>query len=192
MNEPAAQEKKRVWPLFTVAVLSFVPFLGIFFGGAGATWGLISSRPRALWAALIAFTGALLNIAAIVVFGMSTMGTSGAMTESGRQLTQAELLKVVVALEDFHAKEHAYPPSLQVLQRRMMLSRVVPTMDMSAGPLHLPHEYRYVLAPDGESYDLFATGPDNVAGTADDIHPALPDSIRARSGYRPQAVGAHP
>jgi hypothetical protein len=192
VSEAVPRAPKRAWPLFLVAALSFVPFLGIVFGGAGATWGLVSSRPRAIRAALIAMTGALLNIVAILLLGMGVGGKPGAALQARRDLTQTELLVVVVALEDYHTAEHAYPPSLQVLQRRMLPRRIVPTMDLSAGPLHLPHEYRYVVAPDGESYDLYAAGPDNVAGTADDIRPLLPDSIRVRSGYRPQIPGARP
>lgn len=190
MNEAAAPGQKRVWPLFLVAALSFVPFVGIFFGGAGATWGLISSRPRAMWAALIAMTGALLNFAGAIVLTVNSAGKYDAAVDA--KFTQQQLLKVVVAIEDYHAKEHAYPPSLQVLSRRMILSRLVPTTDMSGRGFHLPREYRYVLAPDGESYDLIATGPDNVIGTADDIRPVLPDSIAARSGFRRQTTGVQP
>ena len=181
--------KKEVWPLFLIAALSFVPLLGIFFGGAAATWGLISSRPRAIWAAVIGMTGALLNFAAAMVITFSAAGNLDLATDA--KFTQREMLKVVAAIEDFHSREHSYPASLQLLQRRLLLKRVVSTMDMSGKGIHLPHEYRYVLAPDGESYDLIATGPDNVIGTADDIRPVLTDSIQAHSGFRPQAGGAH-
>jgi hypothetical protein len=190
VNHPGAPANKRVWPLFLVAALSFVPFLGILFGGVAATWGLISSRPRAIWAALIAMTGALLNMAAAVVITFRGAGKTD--TAMDAKFTQQQMLRVVVAIEEYHAKEHAYPPSLQVLSRRMMLSRLVPTTDMSGTGFHLPREYHYVLAPDGESYDLVATGPDNVVGTADDIRPTLPDSIKTHSGFRSQAAGAHP
>jgi hypothetical protein len=192
VSEAVPPKPKPAWPLFLVAVLSFVPILGIVFGGAGATWGLVSSRPRAIRAALIAMTGALLNIVVMFLLGMGVGAKPAAALQARHDLTQTELLAVVVALEDYHAAEHAYPPSLQVLQRRMLPRRIVPTMDLSAGPLHFPHEYRYVVAPDGETYDLYAAGPDNVAGTADDVRPLLPDSIRVRSGYRPPIPGAHP
>jgi hypothetical protein len=186
---PPAQ--KPVWPLFLVAWLSFIPFLGIFFGGAGATWGLVSSRRRALMAAGIAMTGALLNFAGIMVLAIHGSGKTD--TALDVKFTQREMLKVVVAIDDYHAKQHSYPPTLRLLQQRAMLSgKIVPVTDMSASGFRLPREYRYVVAPDGESYDLVATGPDNVVGTADDIRPVLPDSMQAHSGFRPQVAGAHP
>lgn len=45
--------------------------------------------------------------------------------------------------------------------------------------------YQYHLAPDGGTYDLYSVGPDGRPGTDDDIRPVLPDSVAARSGYRP-------
>jgi hypothetical protein len=182
---------KPAWPLFLVAALSFIPFVGIFFGGAGATWGLISSRRRALLAATIAMTGALLNFGGMVLLGMYSAGKTDTAIDA--KFTQREMLRVVAAIDDYHAKQHNYPSSLRLLQQRSMLAgKVVPTTDMSAGGFHLPREYYYVVALDGESYDLVATGPDRVIGTADDIRPVLPDSMQAHSGFRPQVAGVHP
>ncbi len=182
---------KPAWPLFLVAALSFIPVLGIFFGGAGATWGLVSSRRRAILAALIAMTGALLNLGGMMLVGMHNVGKTD--TAIDVKFTQREMLRVVAAIDDYHAKQHSYPPSLRTLQQRSMLSgKVVPTTDMSAGGFHLPREYTYIVAPDGESYDLVATGPDRVIGTADDIRPVLPDSMQAHSGFRPRVGGTHP
>ena len=190
MTETAVPRQKRVWPLFLVAGLSFVPFAGIFFGGAGATWGLVSSRPRAMWAAWIAMAGALLNFAVVIVIAMSSIGRPDAAVDA--RFTQQELLKVVVAIDDYHAREQAYPPSLPILTQHLMLRRLVPTVDMSGSGFHLPRDYHYAVAPDGESYDLVATGPDNVIGTPDDIRPILPDSLKLRSGFRASSPGNHP
>jgi hypothetical protein len=191
MTDAVPPVHKPAWPLFLVAALSFIPFLGIFFGGAGATWGLVSSRRRALLAALIAMTGTLLNFGGFVLLGMHSSGRTN--TAIDVKFTQREMLRVVAAIDDFHAKQHSYPPSLRLLQQRSMLSgKVVPTTDMSAGGFHLPREYHYVVAPDGESYDLVATGPDRIIGTADDIRPVLPDSMQAHSGFRPQVAGVRP
>jgi hypothetical protein len=191
MTDAVPPVHKESWPLFLVAALSFIPLLGIFFGGAGATWGLISSRRRALLAAGIAMTGALLNFAGIMVMGMHSLGKTD--TAIDVKFTQREMLKVVVAIDGYHATQHSYPPSLRLLQQRSMLAgKIVPVTDMSAGGFHLPREYHYLIAPDGESYDLVATGPDNIVGTADDIRPVLPDSMQAHSGFRPQVAGAHP
>ncbi len=44
--------------------------------------------------------------------------------------------------------------------------------------------YDYRRSADGGSYDLFSVGADGIPGTADDLRPALPDSVLAHSGYR--------
>lgn len=187
-----APAQKIVWPLFLIAALSFVPLLGVFFGAAGATWGLISSRRKAMWAAAIAMTGAVANIVGILVLSVSNDGGAAVVAVARHRETVARLHALVVALEDYRTREHSYPPSLKTLQARALPRHLVLIVDGSAGPFHLPHEYRYVLAPDGESYDLVATGPDNIFGTADDIRPVLSDSLKAHSGYRPVVPGAKP
>jgi hypothetical protein len=53
---------KRSWPLFLLAGSSFLPGFGLFFGAVAATWGLVSDRPRAMLAAGVGATGALLNL----------------------------------------------------------------------------------------------------------------------------------
>jgi hypothetical protein len=144
-------------------------------------------------AAMIALAGALLNIVGIMVFAFGRGGgSSPELADARSRMTQQEMLRVVEALEAYHATEHAYPPSLMALQRSAVSRRFLIILDNSSGPLHFPHEFRYVLAPGGESYDLVATGPDNVIGTADDIRPALPDSLKATSGLRPAAAGGPP
>ena len=53
-----------------------------------------------------------------------------------------------------------------------------------AGIVRWPQDYQYELAPDGQTYTLFAVGVDGKPGTADDLYPDLPDSVARHSGYR--------
>lgn len=64
-------------------------------------------------------------------------------------------------------------------------------LDQSAGIFRF-QMFRYVLAPDGESYDVFGAGVDKKPGTDDDVRPVIPDSMTAHTGYRPQSIGAKP
>lgn len=171
-------------PLFVVAVLSFVPIVGIFFGAAGATWGMISSRRRAMLAAMISLAGAFANIAGLILFSVLSPGSQTASADANRAMTQREMLKIVVALDRYHDEKHAYPASLPELKQSLGILHPLNLLDYSGGIFHFKN-YQYVVAADGESYDLSATGPDNKSGTADDQRPVLPDSLKAHTGFRP-------
>jgi hypothetical protein len=175
---------KRAWPLFLLALTGFVPFVGFFTGAAALSWGLLSSRPRAMRAALIGGLGALLNVVGMIALGVWAQRTT-AYTEAQATVTAQDLGKVAVELDRYRARNGEYPPNLQALLGGPIPLRLLNINDQSAGPFHLPRPYRYRVAPDGRSFDLFAVGPDGRAGTGDDIRPRLPDSLRARSGYRP-------
>jgi hypothetical protein len=178
-------QRKPGWPLIVLAVLSFVPGLGVCFGSAAVTWGLLTERPRARLAIGIGAAGALLQILAFVVFFGASNQSSPLFRQAFTEMARQDLAEVVAALEAFRERESAYPPSLVELQRKLGFKRAVSILDQSAGLSLRPRLYQYRLAADGASYDLFAVGPDGEPDTADDIRPVLPDSLRARSGLRP-------
>jgi hypothetical protein len=187
---PERESRKKSWPLFTVAGLSFLPIFGMLFGAAGLTWGLLSSRPRAIRAAFISAGGALLNL--IGLFGLAFyMGgrTDGLFDQARTVAAQQDLLRLVLELEEYRGEHDEYPPSLSALQKRPAMLRTINIYDQTAGVL-TPRVYAYDLSRDGRSYDLFSRGPDGEAGTPDDIRPALPDSLAARAGYRPADASA--
>lgn len=190
MSEPVASVSKPSWPLFLVAALSFVPVFGIFFGCAGATWGFVSSRRRAILAAMIAMAGALANMVFIVVVGVRA-ASSDKQGPASQAFAQHELLTIVVAADKYHDEEHAFPPSLNALQRKAGPLRPLPILDQTAGAFSF-RSFQYRLAADGESFDVFGVGPDKKPGTADDVRPVLPDSMQAHSGYKPSATGVKP
>jgi hypothetical protein len=174
----------KSWPLFTVAALAFVPVIGILVGAAGLTWGLRSSRPRAIKAAFSAAGGALLNILVLFGIGYYLGKGTGAFDQAMTAGAQRDLLTLVRELEEYHGNHDAYPPSLSALQQRPAMLRTINIYDQTAGLL-TPRVYSYELARDGRSYDVFSVGPDGEAGTPDDIRPELPDSLAAHAGYRP-------
>lgn len=192
MTAPEKPAPGPAWPLFVIAALSFIPVLGIFFGGAAATWGLVSKRRRAMLAAMIAMAGALANMGGLVVYAVRSGGGSGGMSGLWVETAKIELTGVVMDLEKYHAREHAYPASLHALPGYGGRFQLRKLLDQSGGPLVQPHEFQYILSADGETYDLFGTGPDNTPGTADDVRPVLTDSLKAHSGYRPQPVAPRP
>lgn len=190
MNEPtepsAAPTKTRpAWPLFVLAGLSYTPILGFFVGAVGASWGLMSSRRGALRAAAISAGGALLNLVGMMVFASSFTDGNPAAEQALGRAAREELVGLVAAIDRHRETAGEYPASLQLLQRKLMPFQVINIYDQSAGAFTWPRPYRYQIAADGQSFDLFGVGPDKKPGTADDVRPELPDSLRSRTGYRP-------
>jgi hypothetical protein len=184
MTDPRPRVK-RSWPLFVLAAGAFIPALGLFLGAAAVTWGLVSSRPRAMLAVVIGGAGALLNLigGVVAVWRMQREPWFAAANADG---ASRDLARLVGALEEYRAGNGRYPHGLQVFTELPLSLKLVNIQDNSAGVFRLmPHPYQYRLAPDGRSYALFAVGADGKPGTVDDVVPALADSVARRSGYRP-------
>jgi hypothetical protein len=182
MTAPAPKPK-RAWPLLLLAGLGFVPLFGVFFGAGALTWGLLSDRPRAKLGAILGGSGALLNIVGAMLVGVLVQ-RSPDMDRARAMLARRELGQLVVELEHYRAQHGHYPATLQILVGTPIPHLFINTLDHTDGVFRM-QLYQYRLAPDGDSYDLFAVGPDGVPGTADDVRPELPDSVRGHTGYRP-------
>ncbi len=182
MTPPPAARPKASWPLLALAALAFLPGVGFFLGAAAVTWGLVTSRPRANLAVGLGAAGALLNLTAILVATFVLKDTP-ALREARETVTEQDLVKVVFALERFREDRGRYPGALQELVSPIPIG-FVNIYDQTAG-FGVPRVYQYRRAVDGSSYDLFSAGSDGEPGTADDLRPALPDSLRSRTGYKP-------
>jgi len=177
-------DTRRSWPLFALAAGAFIPAFGLFLGAAAVTWGLVSSRPRAMLAAAIGGAGGLLNLVGGMLFVWRMQGdpayAAATVAMSGR-----DLARLVGAIEEYRGANGRYPGELAVFTRLPLSLKLVNVHDNSAGAFAVPRSYRYQPASDGRSYTLFAVGRDGKPGTDDDIFPLLPDSVARRSGYRP-------
>jgi hypothetical protein len=174
---------KPKWPLFLLAWLSLVPILGFFFGSLAAGWGLVSSRPRALVAAGIGAGGALLNLIGLFGLAAFVLRDRPELALAKAEATRQALVEVVAGLETYREQNGSYPASLPELSQRLGLRHPVNVLDPSAG-FFPPRPFQYELGPDGGTYRLYSVGADKEPGTPDDIFPALPDSLAARSGLR--------
>ena len=175
---------KRSWPLLVLAAGAFIPALGLFLGAAAVTWGLVSSRPRAMLAAAIGGAGGLLNLVGAVLFVWRVQGDP-VYTATTAAMSGRDIVRLVGALEEYRGANGRYPGELAVFTRFPLSLKLVSVRDNSVGTFTMPREYQYHRAPDGRTYTLFAVGPDGKPGTSDDIFPSLPDSVAKRSGYRP-------
>jgi hypothetical protein len=179
-----ASGTKRSWPLLVLAAGAFIPALGLFLGAAAVTWGLVSSRPRAMLAAAIGGAGGLLNLVGgmLIVWRMQDNPTYAAANAVS---ASRDLARLVGALEEYRDANERYPGELAVFTRLPLSLKLVNVNDNSVGAFKMPRAYQYQPASDGRSYTLFAVGPDGKPGTDDDVFPTLPDSVARRSGYRP-------
>jgi hypothetical protein len=179
-----AHGTKRSWPLVVLAAGAFIPVLGFFLAAAAVTWGLVSSRPRALLAAAIGGAGGLLNLVGGVLYIWQVQGDP-VYTATTAAISGRDLVRLVGAIEEYRVANGRYPGELAVFTRFPLSLKLVNIQDNSVGAFRMPRSYQYQPASDGRSYTLFAVGPDGKPGTGDDVFPLLPDSVARRSGYRP-------
>ncbi|HEU5218758.1 MAG TPA: hypothetical protein VFU23_08860, partial [Gemmatimonadales bacterium] len=136
---------KPAWPLYLVAALAYIPLLGFFLGSVAVTWGLVSSRPHARRAAVIAATGALLNVLLVVLAIVVPGPGRVAFQQENRNAVEESLGEILAALEAHHAATHAYPASLKALQRARGPLHALPIYDFSAGVLRF-RPFQYVVS----------------------------------------------
>ena len=184
MEPLPARSTKRSWPLLALGACAFVPGFGIFFGAAAVTWGLISDRPRAKWGVILGGAGALLNLVGGAVV-IQRFDHTPVFERSRIEMARRDLGGMVWELERYRDRTGKYPATLQQLVGQPIPLRLLNIYDQTAGVFVFPRVYEYHLASDGSSYALFAVGPDGKPGTADDVRPALPDSVLRGTGYRP-------
>ena len=182
---PESRQRESAWPLLVVAGSAFLPIIGFFLGAVAVSWGLLSDRPRARLAVGLGFAGALANLALVFIVAWSTHD-SPAMRQAREETTVTDLTKVVLALEDYRREQYRYPATLRALIGQPVPTRLLGIHDLAAG-LFQTRLYQYHPAPSGQSYDLFSVGLDGRPGTADDLRPALSDSLSRSTGYRPPA-----
>jgi len=183
-SQAPGASKRWAWPLVLVACGSLIPFLGLVFAAVALSWALLTDRPRRKVAIGLAAAGGVLNIGGPVALTLWSR-TSGRMVAVRAAAAHRDLALIVNALEQYRTKRGRYPRDLAGLVAEEFPIVRLNVYDLVPSGLRVPRRYEYRLAPDGGSYDLFSVGRDGVPYTADDIRPVLPDSILARSGYRP-------
>jgi hypothetical protein len=172
---------RRSWPLVTLASLSFIPGLGFLLAAIAVSWALVSDRPKARLALILGGAGALLNVVgALLTFYLFRDTTL--MREARRASAQQNLVQILLALEQDRGTKGRYPATLEELVGRPVPTKLINITDQSATLLAM-YPFHYRLSADGESYDLFAVGPDGKPGTEDDIRPVIPDSLLDETGF---------
>lgn len=177
-------------PIFAVSALGFVPVVGLVFGLIGVCWGLMSERPRAIRAAVVGALAMVFNLGACVALGMWAIREQSGDVSFGTHMARQEMIAVVEALERYHGRHARYPDSLVALRNETFKLTDNELYDTGISIFELRRYYRYRPAADRQGYRLFSAGPDGRPGTADDIHPVLPDSLLGRTGLEGQPTPA--
>ena len=107
------------------------------------------------------------------------------MRDAQEAAASGDLTRLVVELEAYHGRIGRYPTSLQELVGWPIPKRAININDFSAGLLR-QRPYQYHPARDGQTYRLFAVGPDGKPETSDDIYPSPSDTIPASPTTAPE------
>lgn len=172
-------EKRPSWPLLVLAGLSLIPFLGFFIAAVAITWALVTSRPRAKTAIILASVGALLTVAESVLL-MVVMKDRVNMSDVWAAGARQDMERIAVELERYRGANGRYPDDLGAIQggRNLLLN----ISDQTSGFMsQKSYQYR---PTDVGTYDLFGVGADKLPDTKDDVR-VLNDTLQATTGYRP-------
>ncbi len=111
----------------------------------------------------------------------------GVFDELRSQMAQPMLTDLIKSIEYYKLQEGTYPEKLEEL---IPESQQQPqSFIMIYDPTHIdlkmkePRLFYYELINQGRNYYLLSTGPDGLAFTEDDIHPAVTEEQMRNIGY---------
>lgn len=188
------EPQKSSWPLLLLSATGVIPDVGFLTSVIALSWGLLSDRPHARLATIIAATCAMGQLASLAALQFADRHDPDVLDRQ-RTFALHDLYRIDRALADFRREHGAYPVDLRTLVGYPIPHLLLSLQDQGTGELSLK-EYVYHLAPDGRSYELLSRGPDGLEGTADDLHPPAVDPfVRRPAGgadtlHRPGHAGA--
>jgi hypothetical protein len=176
-------EKPLGLAAYALAILAFIPGMGILLGLPSIGWGLLFASKGGRKVATVAATGVTLNILGYAIIFYLGFAKQGIFKSLEGQMTHDHLHQAMLEIEYWRLQHGQYPDSLAQLLATPADARLAPLYDhtVSLRGTRAPYFY-YERAPDGSHYWLRARGPDETPFTQDDIVPQVPDSERARSG----------
>jgi type II secretory pathway pseudopilin PulG len=164
---------------FVISGLSFIPLIGVPFGGVAIIWGIFTRKIGRLKLVLLGAGGIVFTIAiygGLFFFGFVHRG--GVYDRLRAQLAQQQLYTLVQAVEFYRLQYGAYPDTLQQLQATLPKNAFVMVTDPSDFSFTHPRYFYYQRAG-ADHYYLRGVGADGQPFTPDDIVPEItiaPDS----------------
>ncbi len=170
MSEP---EKLGAFP-FVIGGLSFVPLLGLLFGGISIIHGLTTRKIGGKKLALIGLGGILFTVAlysSLFYFGFVKRG--GVYDDLRAKMTESTLASLVQSIEFYKTENGHYPESLEELKKSQPNTAFIFIQDTSDVELGGKQRLFYYEPVGTDHYYLRSVGPDGMPFTKDDIVPKI-------------------
>jgi hypothetical protein len=166
-----SREKLGAFP-FVVAGLSFIPGIGLMFGGVAILWGLLTRKAGGKKLALVGGLGigvTVLLYGGLFYFGFVQRG--GIYDELRQRLAQTTLNSLVQSVEFYKVEFGRYPVSLIELRESLPRESLVSVFDPSV--VKFGKRYFYYSVVDENHYYLRGLGGDGVPFAKDNIVPQV-------------------
>lgn len=162
----AAESSKAPLILYFLALLSFIPFIGVIVGIVFIVIGIASYKNKIL--PIIGFLGILFSILFFWFMYNKTQQLikEPAMREGLAQLTQMQINNLVKDIEYYKLQNGDYPKNLDEIVKQNSLA---PVTDPIYGLEGKSKNFNYTQ--EGKKYCLFSSGLDEIPNTKDDIYP---------------------
>jgi hypothetical protein len=157
---------------YVLAVLSFIPLLGVVLGIGALLWAGISKGTGRLAVTILAICGIAFTFGLYGWLFHEATNPDGVFAPLSSQLAEQLLVENVKAIELFKLQTGSYPETLTDLQGQLPQGTMFSPMDPTIGIAGGMQDFYYERVG-SEGYYLRSVGPDGQAFTADDVLPAL-------------------
>jgi len=167
-------ENKHGTGAFVLSGLSFIPLVGVIFGGICIINAIVSRKSNSIKLGLIGLAGIMFTV---IIYGvlLPTIFKNSDFTKQFEVHAIDTMTTLVRNIEYFKLQNNRYPKSIKELRTNLKEGEMVLTFDMS-GPIDLgkkAREFHYELINNEKNYLLFGVGVDAKPFTEDDIYPLI-------------------
>jgi hypothetical protein len=184
------QPKLGAFP-YVVGGLSYIPLLGVLFGGAALIWGLVTKKSGGKRLAAIGAGGILLTVVLYgALFYFAVVQRGGIFDALRAKLTANTLTSLAQAIEVYRLQNGTYPDSLETLRQSLPKGSLAFVFDPTDVRMSGKSRYFYYEVVDADHYYLRCVGPDGEPFTADDIVPLVEVKPGSKIGLLTERVPA--
>lgn len=173
---------------YVVGFGSFIPALGVLLGLVSIILGALKFKTNGWRLMVLGVLGIGFSVGLYFWMYDEVLEKVPGHEKTFERIAEKNLKQTVMALEYYKLVHGAYPAQLSDLfEKKQFGSFGESYLYDTSGGLDMakklqPHQYE--LQPDGQHYYLYDVGPDEQAGTADDIFPDVPQEDLDHIGYR--------
>ena len=175
-----SQGKLGIFP-YVVALLSFIPLLGVLVGIVVAFYGFFTKKKGGKIIAAIGICGIAFTV--IIYSSLFYMMNNGEFDGSFKKLSQMGLDNTVHSIEFYKVQNGHYPRTLKRLSEGLTDMAKLNLIDSYSknGSGNAPSYFYYELI-DRNHYYLLSLGKDQMPFTSDDLIPNIPLKQNSKIG----------